>query len=103
MQKSTLHVKVKPELAEGLKSLARKRETSVGELIRQAVISCYQIEITGLNEKQRRAVEAFQGGYISQGKLAEEMGMNIWNTRKWLAEHDIPQNNSFFENDVKNA
>ena len=102
MQKSTLHIKVKPELAKGLKALARKRETSVGELIRQAVISCCQIEISGLNEKQRRAVVAFQGGYISQGKLAEEMGMNIWNTRKWLVEHDIPQNNSFFEIDVKN-
>ena len=103
MQKSTLHIKVKPELAKGLKALARKRETSVGELIRQAVNSCYQIEIANLNEKQRRAVEAFQGGYISLGKLAEEMGMNIWITRKWLLEHDIPQNNSFFENDVKNA
>ena len=31
------------------------------------------------------------------------MVMNIWNTRKWLIEHDIPQNNSFFEDDVKNA
>jgi predicted HTH domain antitoxin len=103
MQNSTLHIKVKPELAKGLKALARKRETSVGELVRQAVISCYQIDIANLSEKQRRAVEAFQGGYISQGKLAEEMGMNIWNTRKWLIDHDIPQNNSFFENDVKNA
>ncbi len=103
MHKSILHIKVKPELANGLKDLARKREMSVGELIRQAIISCYQVEIAHLNEKQRRAVEAFQGGYISLGKLAEEMGMNIWNTRKWLAEHDIPQNNSFFEDDVKNA
>jgi predicted HTH domain antitoxin len=103
MQKSTLHIKVKSELARGLKELARKRETSVGELIRQAVNSCYQVELANLNQKQRRAVEAFQGGYISLGKLAEEMGMNVWNTRKWLAEHDISQNNSFFENDVKNA
>ena len=103
MQNSTLHIKVKPELAKGLKVLARKRETSVGELIRQAVLSCYQIDLLNLNEKQRRALDAFQGGYISQGKLAEEMGMSIWNTRKWLIEHDIPQNNSFFENDVKNA
>ena len=103
MQKSTLHIKVKSELAKGLKALARKRETSVGELIRQAVNSCYQVEIANLNEKQRRAVEAFQGGYISLGKLAEEMGLNIWNTRKWLIEHDIYQDNSFFENDAKNA
>jgi predicted HTH domain antitoxin len=94
---------VKPELAKGLKALSRKRETSVGELVRQAVLSCYQLELLNLNEKQRRAVEAFQGGYISLGKLAEEMGMNVWDTRKWLIEHEIAQNNSFLEDDVKNA
>jgi len=103
MQNSTLHIKVIPELAKSLKGLARKRETSVGELIRQAVLSCYQLELLNLPEKQRRAMEAYQGGYISLGKLAEEMGMNIWKTRKWLEEHDIPQNNSFLEDDVKNA
>ena len=103
MQSSTIHIKVKPELAKGLKALSRKRETSVGELVRQAVLSCYQLELLNLNEKQRRAVEAFQGGYISLGKLAEEMGMNVWNARKWLIEHEIAQNNSFLEDDVNNA
>jgi hypothetical protein len=103
VQSSTIHIKVKPELAKGLKALSRKRETSVGELVRQAVLSCYQLELLNLNEKQRRAVEAFQGGYISLGKLAEEMGMNVWNTRKWLIEHEIAQNNSFLEDDVNNA
>lgn len=103
MQSSTLHIKIKPELAEGLKKLSRKRETSVGDLVRKAVLSCYQLELLDLNERQRRAVEAFQGGYISLGKLAEEMGMNVLTTRKWLNEHDIPQNNSFLEDDVKNA
>ena len=103
MQNSTLHIKVRPELAKGLKVLAKKRETSVGELIRKAVLSCYQIDLLDLNERQRRAIEAFQGGYISLGKLAEEMGMNAWNTRKWLEEHNIPQNNSFVEDDVKIA
>jgi predicted HTH domain antitoxin len=89
MQSSTIHIKVKPELAKGLKALSRN--------------SCYQLDLLNLNEKQRRAVEAFQGGYISLGKLAEEMGMNVWSTRKWLAEHDIAQNNSFLEDDVNNA
>ncbi len=103
MQSATLHVKVKPELAKGLKELSKKRETSVGELVRQAVVSCYQIDLLALNEKQRRALEAFQGGYISLGKLAEEMGMNVLQTRRWLQEHDIPQNNSFLEADVDNA
>lgn len=103
MQSSTLHIKVTPEVANALKSLSKKRETSVGELVRQAVHSCYQLDMLNLNEKLRRAVEAFQGGYVSLGKLAEEMGMNVWDTRKWLIEHDIAQNNSFLEDDVSNA
>jgi len=103
MEKSVIHIQIKRELAERLKALSKKRETSVGELVRQALISCYQLELLQLNEQQRRAVEAFGGGYISLGKLAEEMGMNVWAVRKWLEEHDIPQNNSFLENDVKNA
>ena len=103
MQNSTIHIKVTPELASALKSLSQKRETSVGELVRRAVLSCYQLDMLNLNEKQRRAVEAFQGGYISLGKLAEEMGMSVWNLRKWLEEHEIPQNNSFLEDDVKHA
>ena len=103
MQSSTLHIKVTPEVASALKALSKKRESSVGELVRQAVHSCYQLDMLNLTEKLRRAVEAFQGGYISLGKLAEEMGMNIWDTRKWLIEHDIAQNNSFLEDDVSNA
>ena len=103
MQSATLHIKVKPEIARGLKSLSRKRETSVGELVRQAVLACYQIELLSLNQRQKHAIAAFQGGYISLGKLAEELGMNLWDTRKWLEEHDILQNNSFYESDLENA
>lgn len=103
MQSSTIHIKVKPRLAKGLKALSKKRETSVGELVRQAVVSCYQLDLFNLNEKHRRAIEAFRGNYISLGKLAEEMGMNVLNARRWLKEHDIPQNNSFLEDDLKNA
>ena len=44
MQNSTLHIKVKPEIAKGLKKLSRKKETSVGELVRRAVTSCYLLD-----------------------------------------------------------
>jgi DNA-directed RNA polymerase specialized sigma24 family protein len=103
MQNATLHIKIKPELANGLKALSKKAETSVGELVRRAVISCYQLDLLGLNEKQRRAIEAYQGGYISLGKLGEELGMNVWEVRSWLKDHDIPQHSSFLEDDVNNA
>ncbi len=103
MQSATLHIKIKPEIASGLKLLSKKRETSVGELIRQAVFSCYQLELLGLNQNQKQAVAAFQGGYISLGKLAEKMGMDVWDLRTWLDEHNILQNNSFQESDIDNA
>jgi hypothetical protein len=103
MQSSTLHIKIKPELAKALKSLSVKRETSVGELVRRAILSCYQLDLLSLSDKHRRAVEAYQGCYISLEKLSEELGMTVWATRKWLKDHDIPQNNSFLEDDVDNA
>jgi len=103
MRNATIHVKVEPELAESLKRLSRKRKTPVGELVRQAVRSCYQLDLLSLNETHRRAVVAFQGGYISLGKLAEEMGTTAWDTRRWLEEHDIAQNIAYLDDDVKNA
>ncbi len=102
-QHTSLHIKLRPELAKGLETLSKKRETSVDELVGQALVSCYQVEFLNLSVKQRLAVQAFQGGYISLGKLAEEMGTNVWKIRNWLEEHNIPQNNSFSEDDVENA
>ena len=103
MQSSTIHIKVKPEVAKGLKALSIKREVSVVEVVRQAVLSCYQLELLSLSDYQKRALEAYRGSYISLGKLAEEMGMNIFVMRQWLFEHDIPQNNIFIEDDLNNA
>lgn len=103
MQNSTLHIKVRPEIANGLKMLSKKQDLSVGELVRRAILSNYQLDLLNLNVKQKRAVEAFQGGYISIGKLSEEMGMNVWDTQKWLKDHEISQNNSYLDEDLKNA
>lgn len=103
MHSATLHIKIRPELAKGLKAISRKREVSVGELVRQAVVSCYQMELLDLGEDKRRAVEAYLGGYISLGKLSEEMGLNQVKLRHWLEEHDIPQSGAFHESDVSNA
>lgn len=103
MQDATLHIKVSPEMARALKELSEKRNAPVGELVRQAIQSCYQIDLLNLNDNQKRALEAFRGGYISLGKLAEEMGMSVLKLRKWLDEHGVPQNNSFLQDDLKNA
>jgi len=104
MQSATLHIKVKPELASDLKELSQKRKISVGELVRQAVLARYQLDLSiSLNNKHRRALEAYQGGYISLSKLATEMGMTVWDMRHWLNEHDIAQNMAFHQDDSSNA
>lgn len=103
MHSSTLHIKVRPALAQQLKVLAKKRSVPVGELVREAVASSYQLDLADLNDRRRMVVSAYQGGYVSLGKLAEEMGMTVLDARTWLTEHDIPQNNSFSEHDASNA
>ena len=104
MQTATLHVKVEPEIANGLKMLSKRKNVSVGQLVRQAVLASYQLDLaSSLNINQKRALEAYQGAYISLSKLAEEMGMNIWDMRSWLRNHNIAQNSSFREDDVTNA
>ncbi len=104
MQTVTLHIKIEPELAKSLKSLSQKRKISVGELVRQAVYSHYQLDLDiSLNNRQCQTLQAYQGGYISLSKLASDMGMSIWEMQEWLAEHNIAQNTMFQENDVSNA
>jgi len=103
MKTATLHVKINPSLAEKLKKVARQRETPVGELVRQAVSNSFQLEFMQLPDKQRRALYAYQGGYISIGKLAEEMGMHVLALRKWLSEHDVVQNAAYSGQDADNA
>lgn len=103
MRSSTLHIKVSPDFAQRLKVLARKRNVPVGELVRDAVSSSYQLELADLSERQRTAVAAYQGSYISIGKLAEEMGLSVFAARGWLAEHDISQNNCYADADAGNA
>jgi hypothetical protein len=99
----TLHIKVEHTFNLELKRLAKARNSTVSDLIRQALVSCYQIDIIGLPEKQRQALEAYRGGFISLGKLSELMGRTLLEMRDWLNEHNIPQNNSFSPDDVKNA
>jgi len=104
MQSATLHIKVEPDIANGLKMLSKRKNVSVGQLVRQAVLASYQLDLaSSLNINQKRALEAYQGGYISLSKISEEMGMNIWDMRSWLRNHNIALNNSFRENDVSNA
>lgn len=100
---STLHVKIAPEILANLKELAKEREQTMGELVRQALDSCYQLDLLNLSEEQKQALSAYKGGFISIGKLAELMGHHVLQMRSWLKEHGISQNVSLQDMDVKNA
>lgn len=100
---STLHIKVEPALARGLKAVSRTRKRTMGDLVRTAVVACYQTEFLGLTQSQADALSAYRGGYISLGKLAEVMGLSSLKARLWLAEHSIVQNNAYHVQDAANA
>ncbi len=103
MQTATLHVKLDPELDSRLRRLARQRKVSKGQLVRQAVASCYQLTAESLPRQQQQALAAYEGGFISLGKLAEKMGLSPVETRDWLSEHEIPQNIMFAAEDADHA
>ena len=102
-QDATLHIKMTPDIIKNLRFLAKERNQTMGELVRQAVNSCYQLDFLKLTIEQERAVSAYRSGFISIGKLSEVMGIHVLQLRSWLREHNINQNNSFNDLDVDNA
>jgi DNA-directed RNA polymerase specialized sigma24 family protein len=102
-QDATLHVKLDSETDGKLKKLAYDRGKSKGQLVREALSACYQTAMDELPLRQRRALAAYQGGYISQGKLARVMGMHVLELRGWLKEHEIACSHPFSEADTANA
>ncbi|MBL7077693.1 MAG: ribbon-helix-helix protein, CopG family [Kiritimatiellae bacterium] len=102
-QDATLHVKLDSETDGKLKKLAYEQGKSKGQLVREAISACYQTSLDDLPLRQRQAVAAYQGGYISIGKLARAMGMHVLEVRQWLSEHDMTPRQGFSEADVDNA
>jgi len=99
----TLHIKVSHSIHKELLRLSKARGMTISELTRQALISCYQFDLIGLSDRQKQALEAYRGGFISIGKLSELMGRSSLEMRKWLEEHNIAQNNVYSDDDVKHA
>jgi len=102
-QTSTLHVKLDAGTDGKLKRLAYVRHTSKGQLVREAIAACYQTSLDELPLPQRQAVAAYQGGYISLGKLARAMGLHALALRRWLEEHDVPQSGAYKDEDSVHA
>ena len=99
----TLHVKIDSETDLKLRRLAEIRRKSRGQLVRDAISASYQTAFAELPLGQSRALAAYQGGYISIGKLAREMGMHVLQLRSWLNEHGILQRNVYGDEDVARA
>ena len=100
---ATLHVKIDPATNEQLARLAAARKTSKGQLVRDAILACYQVPVDDLPIRQRQALAAFQGGFISIGKLAESFGMHVLDLRNWLSEHGIGQYITLSADDRQNT
>ena len=99
----TLHIRIGSDINEELKHLSKIRGMTVSELIRQALLICYQPDLLGLSDRQRQAFEAYRGGFISLGKLSEMMGRSPIEMRQWLNEHNVTQTGTYSEDDVLNA
>jgi predicted DNA-binding protein len=100
-QDATLHIKLDSEMDQKLKYLAKTRGKSKGQLVRDALSTCYQVSDLPLHQNQ--ALAAYQGGYISLSKLARVMGMHALQLRQWLQEHAISQNSAYADEDTANA
>jgi len=99
-QDATLHVKLDRETDTRLKLLAEARNKSKGQLVREAIAACYQTSMSDLPLRQSQALAAYQGGYISIGKLGREMGMHVLQLRTWLSEQGIAQRNAYSDQDA---
>jgi hypothetical protein len=99
----TLNIKLDKEEESRLNELAYRLKKSKGQLVRDALQTCYQTSLANLPAQQVRALNAYQGGYISIGKLASEMGMQVLELRKWLRGHDIARSAAFNQLDDENA
>ncbi|MEX2607864.1 MAG: ribbon-helix-helix protein, CopG family [Kiritimatiellia bacterium] len=101
--KATLHVKLDPEEDRQLASRAREAGKSKGQLVREAIQSCYQTNVGALPSHQREALTAYQAGYISLGKLSEVMGLAIPEVRDWLGKRGQLQPAAFSMDDARHA
>ena len=102
-QDAMLHIKLDGDTNKKLKKLAYARGKSKGQMVREAITACYQTAFDDLPLPQRQALAAYQGGFISLGKLARIMGMHALAMRRWLEEHDVTPLTVYADEDAAHA
>jgi predicted HTH domain antitoxin len=88
-----------------LKRYAKKEGRTLGGLVRDAIDVVYKKRDT-LEQRRQVALNAYQEGFISLGKLAEVLGLDPVSTRNYLKEkgiHISSQDQKELVQDVKNA
>jgi len=88
-----------------LKLYARKEQTTLGGLVREALDVVYSKK-DAVERRRQVALSAYQEGFISLGKLAEVLGLDPISARDYLREHGIPvhaQSLPELAQDVENA
>ena len=71
-----------------LKRYAQKETKTMGELVRDAVDQVYQKQ-DEIERRKHVAIDAYQEGFISLGRLAEILGMDPVTTRNYLRQKKI--------------
>jgi predicted HTH domain antitoxin len=71
-----------------LKKCANKEKKTLGELVRDAVDSKYDLD--KIARRKSVALESYKEGFISIGKLSEILGIDPVSVRLYLKEKGIP-------------
>lgn len=72
-----------------LKASSKREGRTLGELVRGAVDYAYAKK-DSIEHRKLVALEAYKEGFISLGKLAETLGLDVVSMRLYLKEHNIP-------------
>ena len=99
------NIMLKDEQLKKMKLYAKKEGTTLGGLVRDAIDTVYEKK-DALEQRRKVALNAYQEGFISLGKLAEVLGLDPVSARNYLIEHGIPirsQDRDELTRDAENA
>ncbi len=71
-----------------LKAFAKKKGTTLGELVRNALDDTYKAK-DSLDRRKAIALKAYSEGFISIGKLSEVLGVDLVTARLYLKDKNI--------------
>jgi len=99
------NIMLKDDQLKKIKLYAKKEGTTLGGLVRDALDKVYGTK-DALEQRRKVALNAYQEGFISLGKLAEVLGLDPVSARRYLTEHGIPirsQDGDELARDAENA